>query len=142
MNYFSSLVASFCAASVFIGGLYMLCPDGVMSRSVKYIFSLIFILSVVTAASFSGNWDIGKLAQVSVEINDEELQKSSAEYVFETALKKEGIDFSKITVCTDKTENDSISISKVIIYTDCEKLRVISALKEVAENTEVEVIND
>lgn len=120
----------------------MLCPDGVMSKSVKYIFSLIFILSVVTAASFSGNWGVGKLAQVSVEINDEELQKSSAEYVFETALKKEGIDFSKITVCTDKTENDSISISKVIIYTDCEKLRVIAALKEAAENTEVEVIND
>ena len=142
MKYLSQFIAAFCGASVFIGGLYMLCPDGVMNKSVKYIFSLIFILTVVSAAAFSGGWDMPYIEPVVADADTEALQTAAAEYVFAEALKSEGIEFSKITVCTDKTETGSISISKVIIWSGDEKERILSALAEAAENIKVEIVND
>ena len=50
MNYLTSFLTAICASAVFIGGLYMLCPEGNMSKTVTYILGLVFILSV-TAAS-------------------------------------------------------------------------------------------
>lgn len=143
MNIFSSFTAAFCSASVFIGALYMLCPDGVISKSLKYILGLVFILSVISAAAIAvGKWDF-KMPEINTDYEDSyTLQTSAAEYVYAYALTDAGIDFSKITVCTDKSENGSISINKVIICTDCEKSRVLAVLGEAAENIEVEIIND
>ena len=143
MNAFSSFTAAFCSALVFIGALYMLCPEGAISKSLKYILGLVFLLSVISAAAIAvGKWDF-EMPEFRLDYADSSsLQISAAEYVYEYALNEADIDFSKITVCTDNSENGSISINKVIIYTDCEKSRVLAALAEVAENTEVEIIND
>ena len=143
MNFFSSFVSAFCAACVFIGGLYMLCPDGVMGKSVKYIFTLVFILSVVSAAAMAaGRWEWDTAEYEASEIDTQAMQTSSAKFIFAELLRKAGIDFSKITVCTDKTESGSISISKVILCSDCESDRILAALGDAAENTEVEIVND
>ena len=40
MNFLSSAITAFCAACIFIGTLYILCPEGAVSKSVKYILSL------------------------------------------------------------------------------------------------------
>lgn len=121
----------------------MLCPEGALSKSVRYILGLVFILSVISAAAIAaGKWNFKMPEITSGEIESEELQVSAAEYVYAYALSQAEIDFSKITVCTDKSENGSISINKVIICSDCEKSRVLAALSEVAENTVVEVEND
>lgn len=121
----------------------MLCPDGVMAKPIKYIFGLIFILSVISAAAITvPNLDFSLPEASLSDASPAELESKAAEYVYAYALKDAGIDFTKITVCTDKTENGSISINKVIICSDCEKDRIIAALGEVAENIEVEVIND
>ena len=143
MNFFSSFTAAFCSACVFIGALYMLCPEGAVSKSLKYILGLVFIISVVSAAAIAvGKWDF-EMPENQVDYSGStSLQVSAAEYVYEYVLKEADIDFSKITVCTDNSENGSININKVIIYTDCQKSRVLAALSEVAENTEVEIIND
>ena len=143
MNVFSSFAAAFCSAIVFIGSLYMLCPEGAVSKSLKYILGLVFLLSVISAAAIAvGKWDF-KMPELELDYGETvSLQVSAAEYVYEYALSENDIDFSKITVCTDNLENGSISISKVIIYTDCEESRVLAALSEVAENTEVEIVND
>ena len=143
MNFFSSFASAFCGACVFIGALYMLCPDGVMAKPIKYIFGLIFILSVISAAAIAVPDPDYSLSDTPLsEPASEELNSKAAEYVYAYALRDAGIDFTKITVCTDKTENGSISINKVTICSDCEKDRIIAALGEVAENIEVEVIND
>lgn len=143
MNFFSSFAAAFCSALVFIGALYMLCPEGAVSKSLKYILGLVFILTCISAAAIAvGKWDF-EMPEIKTYYNDStSLQVSAAEYVYEYVLNEAGIDFSEITVCTDNSEKGSISINKVIIYTDCEKSRVLAALSEVVENNEVEIVND
>ncbi len=143
MNVFASFSASFCAACVFIGALYMLCPDGVIKGSVKYVLSLVFLLSVISAAAIAvGKWEFTPPRLEYEYEKEESLSAGAAEYVYSYALSEAGIDFSKITVCTDKSESGSISINKVIICSDCEKTRILAALGQAAENIEVEIIND
>jgi len=143
MNFFSSFVSAFCAACVFIGALYMLCPDGAISKSVKYVFTLVFVLSVISAAAIAaGKWDYKAFEFTPPETENLTLNTAAAEYVYAETLKRHQIDFSKITVCTDKTESGSISINKVIICSDCESQRILAALSGVAENIEVEIVND
>ena len=57
-------------------------------------------------------------------------------------LKSAEINFSEITVCTDKTEDGGIVISKLIIYSDCAEERIRGALGAAAENIEVEIVNE
>ena len=142
MKIFSGLLTSFCASSVFIGVLYILCPNGVMSKSVKYLLSLAFLLSV-TAVSFtvkrSGlDFDVSGYTAADSEAVD----KAAARQVYATALKNAGINFKEITVCTNKAEDGSIIISKIIIHSDAESQKIRDALGEAAENYEVEIINE
>ena len=143
MNFFSSFAAAFCGACVFIGVLYFLCPQGALSKSVQYVLSLIFLLSVISAAAIAiGKWELN-IPEIETDyIDTESLDAATAEYIISYLLGAENIEFDEITVCTDKTENGSISINKVIICSDCEKSRIIAALGEAADNIEVEIIND
>lgn len=140
---FSSLIGSFCASCVFIGALYMLCPDGVMSKTVKYILGLCFLLSVISVAGITA-----EIPQIDFTLPEtaadtqESLEISSAEYVISQLLSASGIDFSEITVCTDKSEDGSIIINKVIIQSREEKEKIISCLGELTKNYEVEIINE
>ena len=143
MNWFNSFVISICAAGICFGALYILCPAGKMSKSVRYIFSLCFLLIIITATSITVkkaefNFDFNN----QTETNIENSQITIAEYTYGLALRKAGIDFSKITVFTDNLKEESISISKVLIYSDSSRQRIITALGEAAENFEVEVINE
>ena len=142
MNFFSSFAAAFCSACVFIGAVYMLCPDGAISKSVRYVLGLVFLLSVISAAAIAvGKWDF-EMPEITADYTEEaSLDVSAAEYVYAYALSKAEIDFNKITVWTDKSENGSISINKVIICSDCEKSRILAALGEVAENIEVDIVD-
>lgn len=142
MSYFTSFITSICAACIMIGALHMICPDGAMGKSVKYILSLIFIVSVIAAAFNIRNFDWNTDYTVPEIQSDESLQSASARYVYAAALKSAGINFREITVCTDKSESGSIIISKVIIYSDCDAAKIRVALGAAAENLEVEIINE
>lgn len=143
MGYIASLFTSFCVSCVIIGVLHILCPNGVMGKSIKYILGLCFILSVLTTSGLAV-----KKADFDFTLNDNgayenaELLKANVRFAFSYALNKEGIDFTEITVCTDKTENCGIVINKVIIKSGCEKEKILSVLKEPAQNYEVEIINE
>lgn len=143
MNVLREVITAFCAASIFIGALYIICPDGVMNKSVKYILSLIFLITIVTATGITVkkadfNFNIPEYN----EANAEPLDVAAAEYAYAYALQAADINFSKITVCTDKTQNGSIVINKVIICSTCEKSQILQALGEVSTNFEVEIINE
>ena len=140
---FATLVCSFCASAVFIGALYMLCPDGVMNKTVKYILGLCFLLSVISVSGITAEMpQIDFTLPESAKETERSLDISSAEYVISRMLTASGIEFSQITVCTDKSQNGSIFINKVIILSSAEREKILSCLGEMAKNYEVEIINE
>ena len=143
MTGFVSFITSVCAATVLIGVVGIICPDGVMEKSVKYILGLIFIVTVISSAGLLKG-GIGLKLDFTADNSDsaEKLRKSAAEYVYRNALERAGINFTEITVCTDKLKDGSIEINKVIIYSREEKAKIFKALGLGAENTEVEIINE
>lgn len=143
MKFFTQLITSFCASTVFIGAIFMLCPEGKMSKSVRYLLSLVFILTVITACCVTVKTPNFSLE--SFEVYEEDSSQSliaAAKYVYSFALTKEGINFKEITVCTNKDADGGIVINKVIINSNCEKEKILKALSEVSENYEVEIINE
>ncbi len=134
---------SFCVGSILIGSLYIICPAGNISKHVKYIFSLIFLIIVISAANIplkSINTD-----SISAEASapkTEKLEITAAEYVFSYALTAQNINFQKISFFTDKTPDGSIVITKVVIVTDEDREKVTKALMGLLDNREVEIKNE
>ncbi len=143
MNFIISFLTSFCAGCVLIGCLYIICPEGNLSKPIKYILSLLFVVIIISCAKVTFKGDDITFTQPEINIQStDELQISSAKYVFEYTLKANQINFESITVCTDKLPDGSIIINKVLIYTDCEKEKVLKALDELRLTREVEIINE
>ena len=143
MSGLNTFLASLCAAAVFIGALHLICPDGSLGKPVKYVLSLVFLVTVISAAGLlKGGITADISFNTTAEVSDEALKAAEAKYVYGQVLKSNEINFTEITVCTDKTEDGSIVISKVIIFSDCAEERIRSALGEAAQNIEVEIVNE
>lgn len=143
MNFLNSFVISASASCILIGILYTITPNGEITKTIKYLFALIFIISIITAAKITvKNADFDFEFETPETNSQEEMQIAAAEYIYSYALQKNSINFSKITVCTDKLDDGSIKISKVIIYSNCEKSEILKALGENAQKSEVEIINE
>ena len=143
MNWFNSLITAFCAAGICFGALFIISPTGKMERSVKYILSLCFLIIVITISGVKikmSDFDINFNTVSSVDTD--ELQNSATEYTVALALQKAGIDFREIYVSKDILETDGISCTKVKIYTDCDRQKIVNILGEETENFKVEVINE
>lgn len=143
MNWFTSFVTAISAAGICLGGLYIICPTGKISKTVKYVFSLCFLLIIITTAGVTvknSDFDFPQFTQN--EIDSDAAQLAAARYVYENALYAAGIEFSEIRIFTDKSQDGSINITKILIYTKAESKKVREALGQAAENFEVEVINE
>lgn len=118
MDGLNSFIISFCGGCVLLGFLYILCPSGSMSASVKYIFSLCFVCCVIGAALSLPKPDFSFFETAdSSDILTEQNTSVTAAAVFGEALKGQNINFRKITVDTNKMSDGSIIISKVTVYT-------------------------
>ena len=102
---------------MFLGALYILVPDGKLSKAVKYTMCLCFLCVIVTAASSLSGFSLPDFSTGRGGFSDERLSAQTAAAVFKAALAGAGINFSKITVFTDKTESGGIDITKVYVYT-------------------------
>ncbi len=143
MNWVRTIIAAFCASSIFLGALFILCPKGNISASVKYVLSLVFLVSVISAAGIGvKKADFSFNAFSSQEVLTDNFENLNIKLAFEEVLQKNGIGFKEITVFTDKLEAGGISINKVIIRSDCEKEKIIAALGEELKTIEVEVKNE
>lgn len=136
-----SFAAAVCSSAVLIGALQLIAPDGAMSRPVKYVLGLAFTATVAAAAIPLGRAEIGIGASQAAATESELLYAASAEYVYARLLEAAKTDFNKITVCTDKSEDGSIIITEVIVYSERPREEITEALGAVAENYRVEVIN-
>lgn len=116
MNALRDFSVSFCTVCTVMGALYILVPKGA-ERAVKYIFSLITVICVISAIpSFKIIRAELPYTSGQTEIS-EEMRITAARLTFETALQNEGIEFDKITVSADKSDGDSIKITKVTVAT-------------------------
>ena len=143
MNYLNSFLMSFCVSAIFIGAVFLICPSGKMSKPVKYILTLVFTVVIITSVTNKNlNFDFSGFETPTVDTDGEELKIQSAEYVLGEVLRQNGVNFSKITVCTTKAEDSSIVISKVIIFSQERDEKILDALSEIVKNYEVEIINE
>lgn len=139
----TQFITSFCVGSVLIGSLYIICPKGNISKQIKYIFSLIFLIIIISAANVPlKSIDFDTLSPKDIQIDTEALETRAAEYVFSYTLKKQNINFQKISIFTDKTEDGSIVITKVVVVTNEPPQKVTNALAGLLDNREVEIINE
>lgn len=143
MSYLTEIVAAFCVVCVFIGALFMLCPEGKLSKSVKYVLSLVFLVSVMSVAGMGrGKINFDFNFNQPVNLQTEQIDNLNLRLGVEELLRKNEINFEEIEVFTDKLENGGISINKVIIRSDCEKEKIFAALADIKDLIEVEVIDE
>ena len=141
MSGINSFIISFCSSCILLGFLYMLCPSGSISGSVKYVFCLCFVCCVLGGAvsvkmpNFST-----QSSKNNTAILTEEKVATTAQMVFSEALIQQNINFRKITVDTNKLPNGSITISRISIYTNEPTQKINEILG--SKNYEVLVINE
>lgn len=143
MSWLNSFLTSVCAAMILIGALYLISPDGSMAKPVRYVLSLCFLAIIVSFAPLgAARFDFDYKAEQFSGKSEAELITDAAVYVYKQALTAAGINFNEITVCTDKSENGSISITKILIYSNEADYKIREALADAAKNYEVVVINE
>ena len=141
MQEINSFIISFCTSCILLGFLYMLCPSGNLSASVKYIFCLCFLCCVITVAIKIKPPDFTMFNEIkSHEILTEQNTAVTAQIIFGEALKKQNISYRKIVVDTNKLSDESIIISRITVYTNDSLQRVSEVIG--SEDYEVVVIND
>lgn len=142
MTHLNDFFITFCASAIFIGALLIVCPSGHLSKSVKNILAIIFTIIVISAAlKIDFNLDF-KVNTDAITSHTVALETHSAAYVYGQCLKKAELEFSKISVLTNKNDDGSIVISKVLIFSKEDKNKILTALCDVTQNFEVEIINE
>ena len=140
MSAVREFAAAFCIGCVALGVLYILVPDGNISNAVKYAFTLVFLCMILGAAVKISSFKISGFSAGARDFGDERVSAAAAQMIFAEALSGENINFSKITVFTDKTESGGINITKVYVYTPETPEKIISVIG--SDIYEVVVINE
>lgn len=142
MSTLNSFFVSFCVSAILLGSFFIICPDGQITKSVKNIFSLLFTLIIISSAlsiKLDLNYSFDALQNNDTVTG---IDTSGAIYVYSECLKSAEIEFTEISVLTTKNDDGSIIISKVLIFSKAEKNEILNALSVVAQNIEVEIINE
>lgn len=143
MSVFRDFVISFCTISVCLGGLSLLCPDGKLEKTLRYVFGLVFLVCLLNLLPVFKNIEIPTIQNETAQLASEnELNLHYMELVLRTALTKNGIEFEEITVCTDIPAEDGIEMYKVLVKTSESKEKILEVLGETGANCEIEVQNE
>ena len=120
MSQITQMVMGLSAAAIFIGAMFMLAPTGNMHKSVRYVFTLVFLCVCITIFLKLGkfNFDKFSVTQNTDYTVAQNLTKIQAEQICAAALPDNNISFNKISVITDNNEVGGIFISNVIIESD------------------------
>ena len=140
MSAVRGFVSAFCVGCVMLGALYILVPKGNISKAVKYAFCLVFLCMIISAGVSLSGIETPDFSNKESEFENERLSAEIAQMIFAEALSESKINFSKITVFTDKSASGGISISKVYVYTDCSPQKVSSVIG--SDVYELVVINE
>ena len=140
MKDFVTFVTSFCVVSSIIGGLTIIFPSGRLSKSVKYVAVLSLICAFLGVFFVNFKLNLGGDFSVSEQTkNDADIYLTRI--IFENALKTNNIPFQKIDFLTDKNDDGSIIISKVLVYSSSSKEKIAEIIGNDGKY-EVEVIDE
>ncbi|MBR4909944.1 MAG: hypothetical protein IKZ47_01310 [Clostridia bacterium] len=140
MNSIRVFVTAFCAGCILLGVLYILVPKGNMSKPVRFAVCLCFLLSLITAFTVPGIGDIPDFLVSSADFRNEQLSAEAARAVFASALNSANIEFSKISVFTDKSGSGGINITKVYVYSGAKPEDIKNVIG--SDDYELVVINE
>ena len=142
METLKQVLVGFSAAAIFIGALTQLYPSGSMKKTVKYAFSLLFLCICVTlfatALRLDIRVDLPDTASVSADITA--AANAQAEYLCETLLKENEIDYKKVIVNTNIDENGGIYINSITVYTDCDSGKVREIFEKMVDGKRVTIV--
>lgn len=141
MGQFGNFIVSFCAGCILLGFLYMLCPSGNMSAIVKYVFCLCLVCCTVGASVALSDINFSQFNSLSdAPIINQQNTAAVAQSIFCEALTKQGINFTKVVVYTNKLADNSIVISRVTIFSNEDAQKIYAVIG--SDDYEVEVINE
>lgn len=134
---------SFSVGCILIGALYIICPEGNISKPIRYLFSLVFLVIIISATNIPLKKITFPLPEATAsQASLTEMQSLSAQYIYSYTLAAQNINFREIYVCTDNSNDNSIVINKVIIVSDEPREKIIKALGVLAKEREVEIVNE
>ncbi len=141
MSGIGNFITSFCTSCAVLGVLFILLPKGALTKPVKYIFSLCFVCTLISSAFLLPKPDFSRfeVAQ-NTEFLTEQNVAATAQATFCEALRLGDINFTKLTVDTNKLSNGSIIISKVTVYTNEEAKKIKDAIG--SDSYEVVIVNE
>ncbi len=137
MEAIKEIALSVSVSAAVIGTVYIICPDGNMSRQMKYIIGLIMLLSVVTPV-IKADIEIETVSPSKDYVSDAtEMIKSQSVYIAEKLLAAEKISYDRILVNTDILSDNNIIISNVCVYGAKDKEKTLAALSEYFKEVEI-----
>ncbi len=125
-------------AAVTFGAVNILVPKE--KKTLKYLISVVFLalgISLTAGISFNlndYNKTISEYKTKAEAITNErltELKKNQTKELIEDIFKKNNVKYSEILVFANNLNNNSIKISKVVIRTDEEPLKILGLIKEI-----------
>ncbi len=142
MEALKQILVGFSAAAIFIGALTQLYPSGNMQKSVKYAFSLLFlcicVTFFVTALKIDIKVDLPSTDSVSADVTA--AADVQAQFLCETLLEENRIDYKKVIVNTNIDEYGSIYINSITVYTECEEDKVREIFEKMVDAKRVTVV--
>lgn len=145
MNEFSSVILGICIASVGLGAMYMLRPEGATAKAVRFAFAVIFLTLTITlmvSLFAKGERLLPTLSNNNEHINYDGIAKVEAKTLAAEVLKEKGIKYSEIKIFTNNEADGSISIKRITVKTNENPDYVREAITAVIKADGVEVINE
>lgn len=145
MNEFKSVILGICIASVGLGAMYMLRPEGATVKAVRFAFAVIFLTLTVTlivSLFAKGERLLPSLSGSYEFISAEAIAKIEAEQLTREVLKEKGIKYDKIEIFTNKDDGGGISIKRITVKTSENPEYIRDSITAVIKADGVEVINE
>lgn len=141
MNTLSGIILGISSSAILIGSLFILCPSGSMGRTLRYVFTLVFLCCCVALFLKIGKVELD-FPEYDTAVDNTaaaNMTAAQAEYICRAALIDQNISFSRINVFTDIDETGSIFIKRIeVVSTDsAEKIR--QTIENTVVTKEVEV---
>ncbi len=116
METVKNIAASISVSAVVIGAVYIICPDGVMSRQMKLIAGLLMILSL-TVPFVGVSIKVPKLEEMpDYSASAGAMISNQVCHLAKAALTDAGIEYEDIEVFMDISQSGDISIYRIYLY--------------------------